>query len=64
MVGFVKTDVDVVLARPHAPGLLGTSQLSTDGLSHYEAFPWRTWILFKATERLALVWQYYSGKCY
>eukprot|EP00964_Phaeocystis_antarctica_P115089 scaffold79050_cov124-Phaeocystis_antarctica.AAC.1 len=25
---FRKTDVDVVLARPHAPGRLGTSQLS------------------------------------
>jgi len=28
MVRFAQTDVDVVLARPHAPGRLGTSQLS------------------------------------
>ena len=31
MVRFTKTDVDVVLARPHAPGRLGTSQLSNPG---------------------------------
>ena len=28
VVRFAKTDVDVVSARPHAPGRLGTSQLS------------------------------------
>ena len=29
-------------------------------ISHYEAFPWVTWILHKATEKVALVWQYYN----
>ena len=31
MVRFAKTDVDVVVARPPAPGRLGTSQLSNPG---------------------------------
>ena len=46
------------------PGSSTLSQMNSDHLevpiSHYEAFPWITWILFKATERLALVWQYYN----
>ena len=29
-------------------------------ISHYEAFPWVTWILHKATEKVALIWQYYN----
>ena len=46
------------------PGSNALSQMNSAHLevpvSHYEAYPWITWILFKATERLTLVWQYYN----
>ena len=46
------------------PGSNALSQMNSAHLevpiSHYNAFPWITWILFKATERLTLVWQYYN----
>ena len=46
------------------PGSNALSQMNSAHLevpiSHYNAFHWITWILFKATERLTLVAQYYN----
>ena len=65
----VVTVIAAVVAGLHwaacaVPSSASFSQMNSAHLevpiSHYDAFPWITFILHQATERLALVWQYYT----